>query len=495
MNEATAVRVAGDALIVLAGPSGSGKSTWADEWFRPGQVVSADRLRGVVGEHEHDLRASDDAFAVLEDIVARRLARGLLTVIDTLGMDAERQRNWLTMAVKNNRSTHLVRFDTDAATCRRRNRARAGAVPAKVLTAQLAKWASLRDDLGSGFDEVHEPGPVRIVPTALLGELSGTDRRTLRFGLSISSFDLGGDTERAGGDTAARLAEVAAEAERVGFESIWVMDHFMQIPQVGRTWDPMLECYTTLAYLAATTTRVGLGALVSCVTHRNIAHLGKIITTLDVLSGGRARCGLGLGWYEREHRAYGYSFPSNDDRYALLEDALEFLPVLWGPGAPAFEGRMFSTPEAIGYPRPLQDKIPILIGGSGEIRTLKLVAKYADACNLFGEPAVIAHKVGVLHDHCSVVGRDPSEISVTQLSNVLVASDRADLESRIAELAAGMSPEQFAERTKAAVVDDHLDRFARLADVGVECVIVSLSDIGLDGAIPNFAPVIDHFRA
>lgn len=491
------IRLPGDALVVLAGPSGAGKSSWADESFRPGQVVSADGLRGIVGEHEHDLRAGDDAFAVLDDIVARRLARGLLTVVDTLGMDKDRHRTWLAMAAEYNRSTHLVCFDTDAATCRRRNKARAGAVPAKVLTAQLKKWAEVRGELGAGFDEVHEPGPVRVVPASLLGAVSGTDRRTLRFGLSISSFDFGkgaDGADAAGLETADRLAAIAADAERVGFESIWVMDHFMQIPQVGRAWDPMLECYATLAYLAATTKRVGLGALVSCITHRNIGHLGKTIATLDVLSGGRARCGLGLGWYEREHRAYGYAFPSNDERYALLEDALEFLPLLWGPGAPAFEGRTFSTPEAIGYPRPLQTRIPLLIGGSGETRTLRLVAKYADACNLFGEPDVIARKIGVLREHCAAVGRDPADITVTQLSSVLVAPDRSDLDARIAALAPDMSPERFAERATAGVVDDHLDRFARLADAGVDTVIVSPVDIGLDGAVANFAPVIDHFR-
>jgi len=485
------VRLRGDSLVVLAGPSGAGKSSWADEWFRAGQVVSADRLRGVVGEHEQDLRASDDAFAVLDDIVAKRLARGLLTVVDTLGMDAERHRVWQEIAARHGRPTHLVRFDTDAATCRRRNKARPGAVPARVLTSQLAKWAETRDALAAGFDDVHEPGPVRIVPATLLGPggEAGSARRTLRFGLSISSFDWGEDT-----DIADRLITIAAEAERVGFESIWVMDHFVQIPQVGREWEPMLEAYTVLAHLAATTTRAGLGALVTCITHRNIAHLGKIIATLDVLSRGRARCGLGLGWFEREHRAFGYEFPSTGDRYALLADALEFLPIQWGPGSPAFEGRTFSTPEAIGYPRPLQDRVPILVGGSGERRTLELVARYADACNLFGEPDVVRHKVQVLERHCEAVGRDPAEVSVTQLSTVLAASDRSDLTERVDALRGGISPEGYVERTSAAVVDDHLERFGRLADAGVDTVIVSLADLALDGAVGNFAPIIDHFR-
>ncbi len=490
----TAVRLRRDALVVLAGPSGAGKSTWADTWFRDGQVVSADRLRRVVGEHEHDLRASDDAFALVDDIVARRLKRGLLTVVDSLGMDAARHATWLAAAAEHGRPSHLVRFDTDPAVCRRRNKARPSAVPPKVLTAQLTKWSEVRDQLGARYDVVHDPGPVRVVPGALLpasaaAGSSATQRRSLRFGLAISSFDFGD-----GPATADRLAAIAAEAEHAGFESIWVMDHFMQIPQVGREWDPMLECYTTMAFLAARTERVGLGALVSCITHRNIAHLGKIIATLDVLSNGRARCGLGLGWYEREHRAFGYRFPTNRERYALLEDALEFLPLQWGPGAPAFEGRTFSTPEAIGYPRPVQDTIPILVGGSGEKRTLQLAAQYADACNLFGEPPVVTHKVEVLRRHCDAVGRDPAEIEVTQLSNLLVASDTTDLDERVAALNRGLSREQFLERTKAAVVDDHVDRLALLAEAGVDTVIVSLADIALDGAATNFSPVINHFR-
>jgi len=484
------IRLRADALVVLAGPSASGKSTWAEQWFRPGQIVSSDQLRGVVGEHPGDLRASDDAFALLDEIVQRRLKRGLLTVVDTLGMDAERREAWLAMAADHDRPSHLVRFTTDAATCRRRNKARAGGVPPKVLAAQLQKWSEVADDLGAGFGHVHEPGPARVVPASLLPSAVAADTpRALRFDLLISAFEWGDATTIPG-----RLSAIAHEAETAGFGNIWVMDHFMQIPQVGREWDPMLESYTTLAYLAAHTERVGLGALVSCITHRNLGHLGKIIATLDVLSAGRARCGLGLGWYEREHRAYGYTFPSASDRYELLEDALEYLPMQWGPGAPAYTGRRFSTPEAIGYPRPSQQHISILVGGSGEKRTLRLAARYADACNLFGEPDVVANKVDVLRRHCLEFDRDPAEIEVTQLSNLRVAADADDLAHRTATLNQGMTPESFASQTNAGTVQDHIGRFERMADAGVDTVIVSLADIGLDGSADNFARIIDHFR-
>ena len=483
------IRLRSDALVVLAGPSAAGKSAWARKWFRDGQVVSSDQLRGVVGAHEQDLRASADAFEVLDQIVDRRLARGLLTVVDTLGMDSERHARWQAMAKAYGRPAHLVTFDVDGATCRRRNKARANAVPVKVLTAQLAKWDEVGASLSAGFDAVHAPGPTRVVPTALLGPADPTADQQLRFGLSISAFDWpAGDT-----NIAERLGEIAAEAEHAGFDSIWVMDHFIQIPQIGREWDPMLEAYTTLAFLAAKTSRVSLGALVSCITHRNIAHLGKIIATLDVLSGGRARCGLGLGWYQREHKAYGYDFLPNRKRYELLEDALQFLPLLWGPGAPAFEGKTFSSPEAISYPRPLQSSIPVLVGGSGEKRTLHLAAQYADACNLFGEPDVLVDKIAALHGHCAELGRDPAEIEVTQLSSVLAAAGHDDLQSRMGELNHRLPPEQFAERTMAATAEDHIARFARISAAGVDTVIVSLADIGLEGAAGNFAPIIDHF--
>ena len=187
MTAAAPITLGTDALVVLAGPSGSGKSTWASTWFETSQVVSSDALRGVVGHHEHDLRASTDAFALLDEIVARRLGRGLLTVVDTLGMDRERLDTWLAMAADHGRTAHLVRFDEEPTTCRKRNRSRPNAVPAKVLTAQLDKWAQVRDDLGTGFDAVHEPGPAHGVARSLLGSTDG--RPAMRFGLSMGLGD------------------------------------------------------------------------------------------------------------------------------------------------------------------------------------------------------------------------------------------------------------------------------------------------------------------
>lgn len=168
--------------------------------------------------------------------------------------------------------------------------------------------------------------------------------------------------------------------------------------------------------------------------------------------------------------------------------------MLWGPGAPSFTGRRVEVPEAICYPRPIQERIPILVGGSRDRRTLRLVARHADACNLFGEPDVVRHKIAVLHEHCAAEDRDPSDITVTQLSSTLWASDVDDLDRRLTKRAGGRMPvEILASELNAGIVDDHLGRFAALAETGVDEVIVALADVGDPGAVERFAPVIAAF--
>ncbi|HSK96982.1 MAG TPA: TIGR03560 family F420-dependent LLM class oxidoreductase, partial [Euzebyales bacterium] len=388
---------------MLVGPSAAGKSDWARRHFREGQIVSTDDLRALVGEGPHDPRAGTDAFDVLDLVLERRLRRGLLTVVDSLGLDTARRRAWVALARRHGMACHAVAFDTPAAECRARNRRRERPVPPKVLTAQLRAWDAVREHLGDdGFDAVHAPAPVTVVPGVLLDAPTAARRQrqepvTMRFGLQISSFQWPGRPA----ETAARLEAMARAAEEAGFSSLWLMDHMLQVPQVGREWEDLLDSYTTLGYLAAVTRRCRLGVLVTAVTFRNVAHLAKIIATLDVLSGGRAMCGLGAAWYRREHEVYGWTFPPTAERLALLEDALQVLPLMWGPGAPAFTGQTLSVDEAICYPRPIQERIPIVVGGSGERRTLRLVARYADACNLMGEPDRVRHRLDVLRAHCA----------------------------------------------------------------------------------------------
>lgn len=490
------VRLPTRALVVLVGPSGAGKSRWAAAQFDDGQVVSSDTLRGLVGEGPHDQHASADAFALLDEIVDRRLRRGLLTVVDSLALDADRRRGYVETARRHGVDCYAVAFDVPAATCRQRNRERDQPVPSKVLSAQLRTWEQVRDQLATeGFAQVFPPGRAVIVPARLLDAPQAAARQRqeaveMRFGLHISAFAWPGRPH----ETAERLAEIATTAEQIGFSSVWVMDHVVQIPQVGREWDDMLESYTTLGYLAAVTQRCRLGVLVTAITFRNVSHLAKIVATLDVLSGGRAACGLGVGWFEREHVAYGWDLPPVAERFALLEDALRLLPLMWGPGTPSFDGPALGSRDTICYPRPISEHVPILVGGGGERQTLRLVAQYADACNIMGEPETVRRKVAVLRSHCEQVGRDTAEVEVTHLSPVLVGADRDDV-ARLVEAGRGRSQSAaaYSERMLAGTADDHIGRFRGLADAGVDTAIVALSGVDDATGVERFAPVIEAF--
>ncbi len=510
------LRLAEGTLVVLVGPSGSGKSTWALAHFAADQVVGSDRLRAVVGEGEHDLAASADAFAVLDLVVAARVRRRLTTVVDTLGLDADRRRAWRDLAARHGVRCVAVVLDTSPAECRRRNAARRHRVPAPVLTAQLAAFAAVRDDLaGEGFADVVTAEPVRVVPASMTGPeirpvparrvptddatadgrsgaAQGTTdgTRGVRFGLHLSAFDAPGGAE----GLAEHLPRVARAAEDAGFDSLWVMDHFRQIPQVGRPWDDMLESGATLGALAASTSRIRLGCLVHAVGYRNLGHLAKVVATLDVLSGGRAWCGLGAGWYEPEYAAYGYRFPPARERLDLLEDALQALPLLWGKGSPPFTGRVVSLPETMCYPRPIQARVPVLVGGGGERRTLRLVARYADACNLTGDPATIRHKVAVLARHCAEVGRDRSDVEVTHLSTALVATDTDALAADVARRAPARGAARWRAWSHPGTVGDHAVRVRTLCAAGVDHVIVSLVGVWDSPAVERYGAVIAAVR-
>ncbi len=492
-----AVNLPASCVVVLVGPGASGKTTWADEHFAADVIVSSDRLRALVGSGEDDIAASTDAFALLEDVVRRRLARRLTTVIDTLGLDTERRTAWLALAREHGLPCVAVAFDTPAAECRARNRGRAKRIPADALTAQLKTWTAVRDLLPTeGYDQVLTPQAVRVVPAAFVTATEASARQRdepagLRFGLHLGSFTHPGGRAATG----RWLREIAGAAEAAGFDAIYVMDHFRQIPQVGRAWEDFLESWTTLAYLAACTERVRLGTLVSGVTYRNVAHLGKIAATLDVLSGGRAVCGLGLAWFEQEHAAYGWDFPSTNDRYLLLEDALQLLPKLWGPGGKPFKGKVLDVPDTSCYPRPLQEHLPVVLGGGGEKRTLRLAARYADAANVFGDPARVRHKTEILRAHCADVGRDPAEVTMTHLSTVLVGTDDRHVAALVEELRPPrQDPARYAATVNAGTVADQVGRFRQLAEAGAGEVMVRLADLTDPGPLERMAEVIGAFR-
>ncbi|CAN5694769.1 hypothetical protein BH18ACT2_BH18ACT2_24950 [soil metagenome] len=480
------IRLPDPCLVVLVGAAGAGKSTWAKRWFPAPSIVSWDDLRATVGAHRHDLRASADALEVLVLIVAKRLARGLLTVIDSTAVDGDVRRRFRALAEAAGVPCYTVLVDTPERECRSRNRSRPDAVPSSLLTAQLRSMATAIPSIeaGEGFDGVYRASdePVVVVPAGLLGAPTAARRQEddpmeLRFGLQIGRFTWPGAPE----ETAARLAAIACRAEEVGFSSISVMDHFVQIPQVGREWEDMLESTATLGYLAASTTTARLGTLVTGITYRNVAHVAKIVATVDVLSGGRAFCGLGTAWFRRDHELYGWKFPPVAERYAMLEDALELLPLMWGPGTPPYEGRHITIPAATCYPRPLQERVPILVGGSGERTTLRLVARHAGACNLFGPPEAVAHKVAVLHRHCSTEGRDPATVTVTNLSEAAVLGGSA------------LATERYADVV--ATVDEHIGRYRAWAEAGVQEAMVGLHLDGTTDQLDAFAPVIAAFAA
>lgn len=236
----------------------------------------------------------------------------------------------------------------------------------------------------------------------------------MKFGLQIPYFTWPGGPPQLG----AKLAEIARAAEDAGYDSIWVMDHFFQIPPVGAADLDMLEAYTTLGFLAGQTKKVGLGTMVTGVTHRHPGILVKQATTLDVLSGGRAWLGIGAAWFEREHQGLGVPFPPLKERFERLEDALQIAHQMWSDDNGPFEGKRYSLAETLNVPKAIQKPHPrILIGGAGEKKTLRFVAKYADACNIFGQAGAdfVKRKLDVLREHCDREGRDYDDIEKTAL--------------------------------------------------------------------------------
>jgi F420-dependent oxidoreductase-like protein len=234
------------------------------------------------------------------------------------------------------------------------------------------------------------------------------------------------------------LAEVAQVADEGGVTTLTMMDHYFQMEQLGGPAEPMLEGYTSLGFLAGKTSSVELGLLVTGVTYRHPGLLAKIVSTLDVLSGGRAMLGIGAAWYDREHAGLGVPFPSTSERFERLEEALQVCRQMWSDDDGPYEGTHYQLAETVCVPQPLREGGPrVLIGGSGERKTLRLVAKYADACNLFGDdPDQIRHKLEVLDRHCESEGRDAAEIQRTVISGGDPLEDVDGFLSRMEALAA-----------------------------------------------------------
>ena len=276
----------------------------------------------------------------------------------------------------------------------------------------------------------------------------------MKWGLQVSDFTWP-DAPRSIGPTFAR---VARDADQAGMASLWVMDHFFQIRSIGPSEHEMLEGYSALAYAAGVTERITLGTMVTGVTYRHPGLLIKTVTTLDVLSSGRAWLGIGAAWNEEEHRGLGVPFPSTKERFERLEETLQLAHQMWSGDDSAFEGRHhqlerpLNSPPAVSMPHPR-----ILVGGGGERKTLRLVAQYADACNIFDMgPDAVRAKYDVIRRHCEAVGRDYDDIEKTVLTRV-----------------------DFAKESDDSIVD----RVGRLRDVGTQHVIFGVARVWAPGSL------------
>lgn len=276
----------------------------------------------------------------------------------------------------------------------------------------------------------------------------------MRLGLQIPDFTWPGGPGRLG----PTLRRIARDAEQAGMSSLWVMDHFFQIQMVGPPENDMLEGWSTLAHLAAVTERVTLGTMVTGVTYRHPGVLVKTATTLDVLSGGRAWFGIGAAWNEEEHLGLGVPYPTLAERFERLEETLQIAHRMWAGDESPFAGAHYRLDRPLNVPAPLSSPHPkVLVGGIGEKKTLRMVAQYADACNIFEmSPESVAHKLAVLREHCDRLGRDYTDIERTTLGRLDLVRPGAD------------------RLPGSQTLDEAVERFAGYADVGVDHAIVSL---------------------
>jgi F420-dependent oxidoreductase-like protein len=304
--------------------------------------------------------------------------------------------------------------------------------------------------------------------------------RMTRLGYQIPNFTYPGVDQSGLFDAVAAQAKAA---DRSGFDTIFLMDHFYQLPMLGAPENYMLECYTTLGALARETTKVRLSSLVTGNTYRNPAVLAKVITALDVVSNGRAQLGIGAGWFELEHDAFGIEFGTFTDRFEKLEEALQvILPMLRGE-RPSLAGKHYTIKDAINEPQPV-GRIPVMIGGSGEKKTLRMVAQYADESNLTSPADQLPRKLEVLAAHCERLGRDRSQITLSQHLNVVIADNMDAAYKEVVEFlrSRGLDIEAMDEDSRTAFLsvviwgdEEHVgEKLSGVLDLGAEGLTMSL---------------------
>jgi len=299
----------------------------------------------------------------------------------------------------------------------------------------------------------------------------------MKFGLQHPNYNFDYD-RRDASQIIDSLKNLATKAENLGFDSFWVMDHFHQIPSVGKTEDPMLEGWTTISVLAGITSKIRLGTLVTGVTYRHPSVLAKMAATLDVLSKGRLFMGIGAAWNQEESLAYGIPFFPNKERLVRLEEAIQIIRKMWTEEEPAasFNGKYYQINNAYCNPKPIQKPSPpIMVGGSGERYTLKIVAKYADACNLFGSVETVKRKLSVLKEHCKGVGRDYDSILKTKLGLIVIDNDKEMAEKRVRQIISKVMPEELVrEFVIYGTPEDILKQIELLEEVGIQYFILDL---------------------
>jgi F420-dependent oxidoreductase-like protein len=300
---------------------------------------------------------------------------------------------------------------------------------------------------------------------------------SMQFGLQHPNYNFDYDGHDAS-QIIGSLKNLATRAENLGFDSFWVMDHFHQISPVGKQEDPMLEGWTTISVLAGLTSRIKLGTLVTGIIYRHPSVLAKMGATLDVLSKGRLFMGIGAAWNQEESLAYGIPFFPNKERLLRLEEAIQIIRKMWTEEEPAatFNGKYYQINNAYCNPKPIQKPSPpIMIGGSGERYTLKIIAKYADACNLFGSTETVKRKLSILREHCKSVGRDYDSILKTKLGFVVIDNDKKMVEKRLQQIISnGIPKEQVGEFVMYGTPDDVLKQIELLEEVGIQYLIVDL---------------------
>ena len=328
-----------------------------------------------------------------------------------------------------------------------------------------------------------------------IGDSDGGDGRKVIFGMFMPQ---GWKMELSSIDGAAakwdKAVEIAVLAETLGYDSIWVYDHFHNVPRPAH--EAVFECWTTMAAISQRTSRVRLGQMVGCNSYREPAVLAKITSTVDVISGGRLDWGIGAGWYENEYKGYGFEFPKPKDRIGMLNESVEIVRSMWTQAETNYDGRYYKMSRANCDPKPLQSPHPpIWIGGGGEQLTLRVVAKYADYSNFGGQPDEWARKREILKGHCKTVGRDPDTIGNTWSPEVFIRSTEAEVVAAGSKSLWGEPFENWRDTNLVGTPEQVAEKIQTYVDLGCTGFIPWCPDYPSTETMELFASqVMPHFR-